>query len=67
MKRFDGIKVDLQTDLAGHEVLLPGGAGGVDITHPVALLLVQAVDDVVQAPPHEDLTHPGKATRRKMH
>lgn len=67
LKRLDGIKVDLQTILAGNEVLLLDGTGGVDVAHPVASLLVQAVEDVVQAPLHEDLTDSGgKQGGRRM-
>lgn len=47
LKRFDCVEVDVQTVLVGYQVLLLDGTSGVDVTHPVAPLLVQAVEDMV--------------------
>ncbi len=55
LKWFDGVEVDAQTALARHQVLLLHRAGRVDITHPVAPLLIQSIQDVVQMPLKEDL------------
>lgn len=40
MKWFDGVEVDFRPILASDQVLLLYSAGWVDITHPVASLLV---------------------------
>lgn len=55
LKRFDGVEVDVQTALARNQVLLLHSTGWVDVTHPVAALLIQTIQDVVQTPLQEDL------------
>lgn len=40
MKWFDGVEVDFQPILASDQVLLLYSTGWVDITHPVASLLI---------------------------
>lgn len=47
LKWFDGVEVDVQTTLAGNQILLLHSTGRVDIAHPVAPLLDQTIQDVV--------------------
>lgn len=47
LKWFDGVEVDVQTALACNQVLLLHSTGWVDIAHPVALLLIQTIQDMV--------------------
>lgn len=47
LERLDGVEVDLHAALARDHVLLLHATGGIDVTHPVALLLVQTVQNVV--------------------
>lgn len=54
LKWFDGVEVDVQTVLARHKVLLLHSTGWVDVAHPVAPLLIQTIQDVVQMPLTED-------------
>lgn len=55
LKRFDGVEVDVQTVLARHKVLLLHRASRVDKSHPVAPLLIQTIQDVVQMSLQEHL------------
>lgn len=55
LKWFDGVEVDVQPALARNQVLLHHSAGWVDVTHPVAPLLIQTIQDVLKAPLREDL------------
>lgn len=47
LKRFYGVEVDVQIVLAGNQVLLLHSAGWVNVAHPVAVLLIQTIQDVV--------------------
>lgn len=51
----DGVKVDVLAVLACHQVLFSQRAGRVDVTHPVALVDVVAIDEVVKLPATVDL------------
>lgn len=44
----DGVEVDVPAVLAGHQVLLGQAARRVHVTHPVALLDIVAVDEVLK-------------------
>lgn len=44
----DGVEVDVPAVLAGHQVLLGQTASRVHVTHPVALVDIVAIDEVLK-------------------
>lgn len=54
--RLNGVEVDVHSVLTRSQVLLPGRVRRIHIAHPVALLLLKAVDEVVKLPSGIDLS-----------
>lgn len=46
--RLNSVEIDVHSVLAGGQVLLPGRVSWIHVSHPVAFLLVKAVDEVVE-------------------
>lgn len=46
----DGVEVDVWAVLAGHQVLFCQGMSRVHVTHPVALVDIKAIDEVLKLP-----------------
>ena len=55
----DGVEVDIPAILAGHQVLLGQGARRVDVPHPVALVDVVAINEVLKLPTAVNLQREG--------
>lgn len=46
--RLNSVEVDIHPVLTGSQVLLPGRVSWIHVAHPVAFLLIKAVDEVVE-------------------
>lgn len=60
--RLDGVEVDIHPVLTRSQVLLPGRMCWIHVSHPVALLLVKAINEMVKLPSGVDLS---KKTKEK--
>lgn len=45
---LDGVEVDVHPVLTCSQVLLPGGVRWIHVAHPVAFLLIKAINEVVK-------------------
>lgn len=62
----DGVEVDVSAVLAGHQVLLGQAARRVHVTHPVALLDIIAVDEVLKLTAAVNLQQKKKSKRLEI-
>lgn len=53
---LNGVEVDVHPVLTCSQVLLPGRVCRIHIAHPVAFLLIKAIDEVVELPSGIDLS-----------
>lgn len=53
---LNGVEVDVHPILARSQVLLLGGVRRIHVAHPVAFLLVKAINEVVKLPSGIDLS-----------